>query len=230
LKSEFESLRIYKRILEAISHGKTTRKEIKDFAKLEHLDISQYLTNLIETEFVVRARPVFGKEKDGRYYLSDNFLKFWFRFVYPNLSFIEEGIFNIDEIKKEYNSYLGEIYENICLEFVVDFLRPKSVGKQWGKIPKKFRKDGETTYEIDIVAYDDSKLVFGECKWKDNVDSEKICKELIEKIQYVDVPNNLKKHKKELWIFAKSFKSKIDQYENYVVKCFDLSDLEKTYK
>ena len=83
--------------------------------------------------------------------------------------------------------------------------------------------------EIDIIAYDDSKLVFGECKWKDNVNPEKICKELIEKIQYVDVPNNLKNHKKELWIFAKSFKSKIDQYENYVVKCFDLCDLEKIY-
>ena len=83
--------------------------------------------------------------------------------------------------------------------------------------------------EIDIIAYDDSKLVFGECKWKDNVNPEKICKELIEKIQYVEIPNNLKNHKKELWFFAKSFKSKIDQFEDYEVKCFDLSDLEKIF-
>ena len=106
-----------------------------------------------------------------------------------------------------------------AFEYVTTFKRYKELIKQY-----------DQDKEIDIIAYDDSKLVFGECKWKDNVDSEKICKELIEKIQYVDVPNNLKNHKKELWIFAKSFKSKIDQFEDYEVKCFDLSDLEKTYK
>jgi len=230
LKSEFESLRIYKRILEAISHGKTTRKEIKDFAKLEHLDISQYLTNLIETEFVVRARPVFGKEKDGRYYLSDNFLKFWFRYIYPNLSLIEEGIFDVREIQKDYSTYLGEIFEDVCLEYVFDIIKPKSIGKQWGRIPKKLQKENKTVYEIDLIAYDDSKLIFGECKWKDKINPKQICKELIEKIQYVDIPKELENHKKELWIFAKSFKEKITEFEDYEVKCIDLNNLESTIR
>ena len=229
LKTEFENLRIYKRILEAISWGKTTRKEIKDFAQLQNIDISQYLVNLIETEFIVRKKPLFGKERDGRYYLSDNFLKFWFRYIYPNLSLIEEGIFDVREIQKYYSTYLGEIFEDVCLEYVFDIIKPKSIGKQWGRIPKKLQKENKTVYEIDIVSYDDSKLIFGECKWKDKINPKQICKELIEKIQYVDIPNNLKNNKIQLWIFAKSFKEKITEFENYEVKCIDLEGLERIF-
>ena len=230
LKTEFENLRIYKRILEAISWGKTTRKEIKDFAQLQNIDISQYLVNLMETEFIVRKKPLFGKERDGRYYLSDNFLKFWFRYIYPNLSLIEEGIFDVREIQKDYSTYLGEIFEDVCLEYVFDIIKPKSIGKQWGRIPKKLQKENKTVYEIDIVSYDDSKLIFGECKWKDKINPKQICKELIEKIQYVDIPNNLKNHKIKLWIFAKSFKEKITEFEDYEVKCIDLNNLESTIR
>ena len=72
-------------------------------------------------------------------------------------------------------------------------------------------------------------MIFGECKWKDKVNPRQICKELVEKINYVNIPNNLKNNKVELWIFAKSFKEKIDMFENYEVKCFDLKDLEKMF-
>ena len=101
------------------------------------------------------------------------------------------------------------------------------IGGQWGKVSKKFREEYGNTYEIDIVAYDESKLVFGECKWKDNVDPKKICKDLVDKIQFVEDPMELKDHKKELWLFARSFKEKITEFEGYEVRCFDLKYLEK---
>jgi len=40
------------------------------------------------------------RSKKGRYYITDNFTRFWLRYIFPNLSAIEEGIFDIDLIKK----------------------------------------------------------------------------------------------------------------------------------
>jgi AAA+ ATPase superfamily predicted ATPase len=175
--------------------------------------LSPYLNKLILLDLIKKKFPIFSKrKKKAKYVLSDKYFSFWLRYIYRNMNFSEEKILSI--IKKDFNRYLGKTFEEICKNIIKDNFM--ETGSWWHK-----------DKEIDIIAYDDSKLVFGECKWKDNVDSEKICKELIEKIQYIDVPNNLKNHKKELWIFAKSFKSKIDQFEDYEVRCFDLKDLEK---
>ena len=191
------------------------------------------MKNLIETEFVVREIPILEKPKSkkGRYYLRDNFLLFWFRYIHPNLSSIEEGIFNVDVIRNDYSSYTGYIFEKISRETVVHLIREKKlpeftkIGKQWGKIPSR-----KETYEIDVVALNDQTkdILFAECKWKDKVNAEKVCKELVEKASYVEWNNN--KRKEYLAVFAKSFSKKIDEFEGRKVFCFDLKDVEKMMK
>ncbi len=229
MKYEFEDVGTYKSILYAIALGKTKLNEIKEVTGLKRTDLSSYLKNLIEVDFVERIVPVTEspKSKKGRYYLKDNFLRFWFRYIYPNLSSIEEGVFDINLIKSDYNRYLGLVFEKICKQFLVEMIKqgifPKftKIGKQWGNIPKE-RK----SYEIDIVAINEhtKEILFCECKWKDKVNPKQICKELVEKSTYVNWNNN---NRKEYFvIFAKSFKEKISEFEGYKVWCFDLNDLE----
>ncbi|NOR77975.1 MAG: hypothetical protein GQ523_06055 [Methanophagales archaeon] len=43
---------------------------------------------------------------------------FWFLFINPNITFIEEAIFSVTEIKAVYNRYLGHVFENVCREFL----------------------------------------------------------------------------------------------------------------
>ena len=104
--------------------------------------------------------------------------------------------FGEDIIKKDFNRYLGKIFEDVCKNIIKDNF--VEIGSWWHK-----------DKEIDIIAYDDSKLVFGECKWKDNVNPEKICKELIEKIQYVEIPNNIENHKKNFGSLLNRLKAKL---------------------
>ncbi len=233
LRYEFEDIGTYKSILHAIARGKTKVNEIKDFIGLRRTDISPYLKNLIETEFIKREVPILENKtsRKGRYYLQDNFLTFWFRYIYPNLSSIEEGIFDIKIIKKDYNTYLGLVFEKICREFLIELIKHKKlpmfirIGKQWGKISKT-----KETYEIDIVALNENtkEILFCECKWKDGVNAKKSVKELVEKSNYVNWSNN--QRKEYFAIFAKSFSRKISEFEGRKVYCFDLSDLEKTAK
>ncbi|MBU2639730.1 MAG: ATP-binding protein [Nanoarchaeota archaeon] len=218
MRYEFEDVGTYKLILEAIANGHSKLNNIKNFIKVERTDISPYLRNLIEVDFIERKVPVTEniKSREGRYYLSDNFLKFWFRFIYPNLSSLEEGILNTNTIKKEYNAYLGKIFEEIVKEFVI-----KSKFFKFDKIGGWWHKDKE----IDLIALNgDKEILFVECKWKDNVNVIKILKNLKEKTKYVEWHNN--KREEYFCIVAKSFKRKIKEKNLYL---FDLKDFEKKF-
>ncbi len=166
LKYEFNEVSTYKRILEAIALGKTTPKEIRDFTGLRHSDISPYLRNLIETDLITREVPVTEKKtsKKGRYYVADNFLAFWFRFIFPNLSRIEEGTFSAEEIRETYDHYLGFVFEKVAGQFLVELNKA-------GELPFRFTKVGRWWHrgeEIDLVALngEERKVLFVEVKWK----------------------------------------------------------------
>jgi len=221
MRYEFADVSTYKLILEAIAYGKTKLNEIKDYIKIKRTDISPYLKNLIEVGMVKRVVPVTEKIKSrfGRYYLVDNFLTFWFRYVYPNLSSIEEGIFNTEIVKKDYPSYLGHVFENVSRQFLIkegkNIFDMTKIGKWWHK-----------DKEIDLSALNEAgkEILFGECKWQDKVDAFSVLAELKEKAGHVNWFNG--KRKEKFVIFAKSFKEKFKEKDVYL---FDLKDMEKSF-
>jgi len=105
MKYEFSDVKTYKKILDAIASGHTKLGEIRDHIGAKGTDISPYLRNLIDVELVERKTPLIAtmKSRRGRYYISDNFVNFWFQFINPNITFIEEAIFSATEIKAVYN-------------------------------------------------------------------------------------------------------------------------------
>ncbi len=216
LKQEFNDISTYICILESISLGYNTLGEIINYCGLrDKASLSPYLNKLILLDLIKKEFPIFSKrKKKAKYVLCDKYFSFWLRYIYRNMNLSEEKILSI--IKKDFNQYLGFIFEDVCRELLSE---KYITGKWWHK-----------DKEIDIVSYNDKLLIFGECKWKDKINPKQICKELVEKINYVNIPSNLKNNKVELWIFAKSFKEKISEFEEYLVKCIDLKDLEKYYK
>ena len=206
LRYEFTETRTYRRILEAIALGKTTPKEIRDFTGMKHSEITPYLRNLIETGLVVREVPITEKpnSKLGRYYVADNFLAFWFRFVYPNLSLMEEGIFDVNEIRGAYNHYLGPIFEKIARQFLIELNRAEKLPFKFTKVGKWWRR-GE---EIDLVALNERerKALFVEAKWKElsKREARGILKDLERKAELV----GLKDYKKSYGLVAKKVNGK----------------------
>jgi len=220
MKTEFEDASTYKLILEAIANGKAKLSEIKDFIKVARTDLSPYLQNLIEVDLIKREVPITEnmKSRNGRYFLKDNFLKFWFKYVYPNLSSIESRSFNVNLIRDNYSEYLGRIFEDVCKEILIheNLLDLSKIGKWWFK-----------DKEIDILGLNEPKkeILLVECKWKDSVNSLEVLKDLAEKAKFVDW--NLDKRKETFVVFAKSFSKKISEFEGKKVYCYDLKDIEK---
>ncbi len=221
LKYEFEETSVYKAILEAIAYGKTRRKDISDHIGIRG-DIGSYLKNLMELGFIRREIPVTerrARSRNGRYYLNDNFLRFWFRFIHPNVSYIEMGTFRSDDIKREYSHYMGYTFETIAKQYLVKKvidgkIERMNIGRWWHK-----------DTEIDIVGIGEKKALYGEVKWKDNVDPVRIARRLDEKVKKVRVSLPY-----EMWIFAKSFKRKMSQLDGIRVKCVDASEIKRQIK
>ena len=76
---------------------------------------------LIDLDILEREVPVTEsnpeKSKKSFYKIRDNFLQFWFRFIYPNRSYIESGNQSIvmSKLKKNFiDNHVSFVYEEIC--------------------------------------------------------------------------------------------------------------------
>jgi len=230
LMQELREPDTYLGILEAMT--KASRPgEIANLARIDAKDLPKYIKNLQKIDIIEKINLITErKPKKTLYMIKDNFIKFWFRFVYPNKSELEEN--NIDdvsaEIRKNFSQYVGRCFEKFCFSMLkegyIKIFKFTKISKQWGKFKGE---KGKNTYEIDIVALNDKtmQILFAECKWKNNVNASKILQELKEKTNYVEWHKN---ERKEYYVlFAKSFKNRVEERN---VFCFDLNDIEKFLK
>ncbi|MFP4608693.1 MAG: DUF234 domain-containing protein, partial [Candidatus Aenigmatarchaeota archaeon] len=182
--------------------------------------VSQYLKNLRELHIVEKELPI-TQNKESRnalYKLTDNYYDFWFEFIYPNQSMLEEGkVEKVLDIEREkLLRHVSFVFEQVCREYLSK--EWNEVGRWWGK--------GE---EIDVVGLDKDKkrMILGECKWSKNkvgIDLFYDLKRKSEKVRW-----NNEDREEEYILFSKSgFEKKFDQI-NEEVKLIDIEDLKKAF-
>lgn len=222
ISQEFQEPSTYIDLLKAISFGNTKLNEISNYTGMEAKIISRYLDILLTIGLIKKETPITEDEKKSRksiYLLKDNFLIFWYRFIQPNMSYIEirQPDKAWEQVKQGLNTFTGRAFEDVCREAMTLILGNSTrVGKWWSK-------KGD---EIDIVAIDDKKMeiTLAECKWQDKVDSHKILNELNEKASLVEW--NKGQRKENYAIFAKSFQTKKENGATL----YDLHDIEQIFK
>lgn len=161
---------IYFSILTAIAEGKIKRTDIENLLKKE---IGGYLTKM-EKDFnlIKKQQPIFSNNnnKNIRYLIEDNFITFWFRFIYKYSSMIEIGAY--EQLKKiihrDYSTFSGYMLEK--------FFRDKAkISQSYTSIGNYWDRKGET--EIDFIGIDEleKRIDFAEIKrQKDNISLGKV--------------------------------------------------------
>lgn len=149
----------YFSILSLIASSKTSRPEIESVLQMQ---TGGYL-NRLENDFkiIAKTKPILSKpnSRSVKYHICDNFLNFWFRFIYKYKSAIE--IDNLEYVKniilRDYNTYSGKILERYFTEKLKSTGNYSQIGSYWEKSNKN---------EIDIVAIneDQKKIDFYEVK------------------------------------------------------------------
>jgi len=162
----------YFSILSLIASGKTARVEIESIMEIQ---TGGFLDRL-EKDFglIKKVRPIFSKPNSRKlkYALEDNFLNFWFRFIYKYRSAVEMG--NLDYLKeiisRDYTTYSGKILEKYFTERLKAEKKYNIIGPYW---------DGKNQNEINIVAINelDKIVLFAEVKRNKNNINLKVLEE-----------------------------------------------------
>lgn len=166
LQQELREPRNYFAVLEAIASGHTRLNAIKQATGLEGL--TAYLNTLQGLRLVERTTPVTEgqphKSRRGVYRLCDHFFRFWFRFVHPNRSLVEQGGSHValkSLVTPQLDSFTAPVFEEICRQYLwraglagkLPFT-PLRVGGWW-----------RANEEIDVVVLGEEAAMLAECKW-----------------------------------------------------------------
>lgn len=205
LKQELREVNVYNVIIEAIALGNTKLNDIHQKTQIDKNKLSVYIKKLIELGIVGREFSADEKEKEhanaqrGLYSLTDNFFKFWYAFVFSNVSELESG--DTDGIweyvvKGELNNFTSRGFEKVCIEYLRKRNKEDTLPFHFTKIGRWWNKNDE----IDIMAlsHNRKEILLGECKYKNlPLDSHDIQRTLRKYSSTSDV-------KVYHWFFSKS--------------------------
>ena len=141
--------------------------------------------------------------KKSIYLLDDMMFRFWYRFVFPNMSGIVSGLGRAiyeHDVAKNLSAYMGLVFEEICKQYLIEEAKKNvlpfftgKIGRWWGNNPKEKRQE-----EIDILAYRKDSALFCECKWTNALVDIDVLNDLSEQSDLFSYIN------KWFWLFAKT--------------------------
>jgi len=150
----------YFSVLSLIASSKTSKTEIESILEK---NISGHLSRLENDYSIIKSiKPMGAKEnsKVQKYEIVDNFLAFWFRFIYKYRSIVEaesyERLRSI--IERDFSTFKGRFLEKLFIELLKEKQMYTSIGNYWERGNQN---------EIDIVAVDDidKKILLCEVKF-----------------------------------------------------------------
>lgn len=175
LQREVPDAGAYFALIRAIAGGAHRPSEISRSFGIKQTSLNKYLKTLIDLDVLERQVPVTesnpDKSKKSLYRIKDNFLQFWFRFVLPNLSYLETGRTAVVEkrIREHFiDGHVAYVYVDVCRERLWGL----ADSGELGFVPERVGRWWSGSDEIDVVGLSASegRAVWGECKfWKDPV-------------------------------------------------------------
>lgn len=206
LMQELRDPHTYFSICRAVAVGRTTPNEIAQGAGLSDRGVaSRYLQTLRDLHVIERRVPATERNPErtrrGRYRLSDGFMRFWFRFVLPNVSALEAGdperVFE-SKIRPFLDQHVSLAFEDIAVEHLWRLQRDRQLERHYDRFGGWWRKANE----VDVVGVaDNGSLLMGECKWSRRAVGTDILDTLISKTPSVaaDLPRPPSEVQYALW-------------------------------
>ncbi|MBF0104605.1 MAG: ATP-binding protein [Deltaproteobacteria bacterium] len=159
----------YVAILEALGMGKRQLSQIAATTGIEKPHLIPYLKTLETLRYVKRNISITENKnlsRKGLYDFSDLFLKFYFRFIAPCQTLLEEGREKVvlKAIEDQFDAFVGkEGFEALCQKWLTEQasqnalpFTPDIIGKYW-----------DTVVEVDVAAlsHKQQAVIIGESKW-----------------------------------------------------------------
>jgi len=203
LREELREPRYYFALLQAIAQGKRKLSEIVNATGIPLPSANKYLGVLGDLKIIKREVPITeekpAKSRRGHYRITDEFFRFWFKYVFPNRADLELGntAAVLNRIRPTWPDHLGSVYEIVARQILWehrDIIFPFSAaGRWWNK--------GQ---EIDTVALspESDTILYAEVKWSNKPVGIDILEKL--KMKAAKVVWGTPKRKENYALFSKS--------------------------
>lgn len=155
----------YNAVLQAIARGHSKLEDIRNVAGTGTVT-SETLDRLGAFSWVEHETPFQQPNRRGLYRVTDNFLLFWYRLIFPNRSALQRlqpNTFWTTFIAPDLDEgYMGRrVFERLCQQYLDRHgegrdLIIRDMGRWWSP---------DNDPEIDIVAELDKGYLCAECKW-----------------------------------------------------------------
>lgn len=192
LDEELRSPGIYYSLLEELSTGKRSLADLAAALGRRTPDLQGYLKTLRGMQIVDRHAPVTAREdmRNHRWSLSDGFMRFWFRFVFPYQEDLKTGlapsVLYREEIESRLADHVSPAFEAMCRQWVLRTGAATRSGAWWGNALSEHRRTkARMSEEVDVVGLVRSRVaVVGECKWT----KEPMALEVLEDLHAYKIP------------------------------------------
>ncbi len=173
----------YVGIMQAIAQGAQTQIAISRYTGLSQGHISKYLSVLRNTGFVERRIPVTEaskKSRRGRYYITDPYLRFYYRFLSTQQTQLALGTPRqaVDYIEQNMSAFIESYtWRELCQEWLIgasnhgDLSIPlEDVGGAW-----------TVKHQVAVVGINrmQKHLVLGACHWQDELADRYVLRHLL---------------------------------------------------
>ncbi len=172
MKQELREPAVYNSIIRAIAEGASRMNDISTKTGIETGPCAKYVKTLIDLGIIKKETPI--TEKLGKktiYFLTDNFFRFWYRFVPQNIAAIHsERIEKVYPyaVKQYLSDYMGLIFEKMCQEYLLYYaddlpVNLSGIGQWWGTDSRRKKQ-----IQIDLVGtpVEGKEYLIGSCKFR----------------------------------------------------------------
>ncbi len=175
LEQELHNPATYFSILEELSKRAAQTAHLTDRLQVSAQQLAPYLERLRDMRLVETSKPIGANSSSraSKHRVSDGFIRFWFRWVFPNQDGLQNGLRPEDlweaDIAEHLPGFVASTYEELCVRYtrLTYGSTAPNVGSWWGPALNRHRRTkARLTEEIDIVAANRSTVMLvGECKW-----------------------------------------------------------------
>lgn len=185
--ASLRELSVYETILSHIAAGHDKLNDLYKATGFSRAKISVYMKNLAAFDIIQKVISFetggWDNAKKGIYRIRDNYVNFWFHFIYPHLS--EFYMMGVEEFYDSYiapglDAYLDRYFAEVCMEYL-------GLLGVVGKLPLKIKRMGTWVGKegnIDIIAQNEIRQnMVGLCNWEKPELTMEMCEELFENMK-----------------------------------------------
>ncbi len=182
----------FESVLKAVAAGGRTPQEIGNTLGLSSSYLSPYLRQLESLHLIERRLPATlpaerrQNSRSSRYHLADPYLRFYFRFIAPNLNLVEQELTDLlwERIGEQFRAFVGmTAFEDLCQEWTLAQARtgrlaflPEVVGSHWS---------AEAQVDVVAINWREQAILLGECKWGTGTVGRSVVRELVDKTEKI---------------------------------------------